>query len=87
MFFVYVIQSLDAEKKRYIGFTADIERRLSAHNSDENRGYTKGRKWKLVYFEAYLSEKDARRRERRLKDDGRARRQLINRIETSLAVS
>ena len=86
MYYVYVLQSLDSEKKQYIGYTADLRRRLRQHNSDKNSGYTRGRKWKLVYYESYLSEEDARIREKRLKADGRARRQLIARIENSLSV-
>jgi predicted GIY-YIG superfamily endonuclease len=40
--------------------------------------------WKLVYYEAYCSESDARRRERKLKDHGNAIRELKKRIGDSL---
>ena len=39
--------------------------------------------WRLVYYEAYQSEGNARRRERRLKDHGNAVRQLKQRIKDS----
>ena len=65
---------MDEEKKQYIGSTVDLKRRLAEYNSDDNKGYTRGRKWKLVYYEAYLSKRDARKREKQLKADGRARR-------------
>ncbi len=80
MYYVYLLKSTDG--KRYIGFTSDLRRRLKEHNTNSGN-YTRGRKWKLVYYEAYLSKKDALRREKALKD-GRARYQLFNRIEDSL---
>ena len=86
MFYVYLIQSVDDARRQYIGFTKDLRRRLKEHNSEASKGYTRGARWRLVYYEAYLSEADARRREKRLKADGRARRQLIARVEHSLAV-
>ena len=48
----------------YIGFSHDLRRRIDEHAGSTHRG------WKLVYYEAYYSEKDARRRKRRLKDHG-----------------
>ena len=80
MYYVYLLVSDD--NHRYIGYTGDLKRRLKEHNAAKS-GYTKGKRWHLVYYEAYASKKDAMRRERRLKD-GRARRQLINRISESL---
>ena len=84
MFYVYVLQSIDEKKDVYIGHTAHLKERVDQHNSSSNRGYTQGRNWQLVYYEAYSSAKDSKKRERRLKDDGRAKRQLLNRIEGSL---
>jgi predicted GIY-YIG superfamily endonuclease len=84
MFYVYVLKSTDEKEDVYIGHTANLKGRVDQHNSSSNRGYTKGQKWQLVYYEAYSSAKDSRRREKRLKDDGRAKRQLLNRIEGGL---
>ena len=83
MYYVYLLQSLENKDRTYIGYTADLKRRLKEHNS-KHKGYTCKEKWRLVYYESYLSEKDAREREKRLKDDGRARYQLLKRIEKSL---
>ena len=84
MYYVYILQSLDDERNIYIGHTSDLRRRVEQHNSSNNKGYTRGRNWRLVYYEAYSSEKDSRRRERRLKGDGRAKNQLMNRVRESL---
>lgn len=85
MFYVYVLLSEDEDQKTYIGYSSDLKKRLASHNSVENTGWTANRKWKLVYYEAYASEKDARVRESKLKQDGRSRYQLMNRIKKSLA--
>ena len=40
--------------------------------------------WKLVYYEAYVSESDARERERKLKQYGAGRGHLKKRIDKSI---
>ena len=80
MYYVYVIVS--DNQRPYVGYTADLRRRLQEHNDGKNKS-TRGRQWKLVYYEAYKSEKDARIRERKLKQDGRSRRFLYERIQNS----
>ncbi len=81
MYYVYVI--VNENKKLYIGRTANLKARLKSHNKGENFS-TKGHNWKLVYYEAYRSSKDAYRREKELKYHGQAKRWLKNRIFDSL---
>ena len=83
MYYVYVIA--DEEGKTYTGYTGDLEKRLKKHNSG-TENYTKGRKWRYVYYEAYLDKADAVLRERRLKSHGQGMRQLKERIKNSLQV-
>ena len=83
MWYVYV---LSCEGEIYIGFTNDVDRRLEQHNSGKNSS-TKGKLWKLAYFEAYASENDARQRERSLKSHGQSMRWLKERIVESLQIS
>ena len=82
MYYLYLLVSERGE--RYIGFTEDLRRRVEEHNRSGSK-YTKGRKWKLVYYEAYASREDAVRREKRLKHDGRSRYGLMSRVEGSIA--
>ena len=84
MFYVYVLMSKDKDAKIYIGYTKDLKQRLRCHNSLGNQGWTRRRKWILVYYESYLSDVDARKRERQLKYDGRAKRWLLERTKESL---
>ena len=83
MFYVYVLQRKEEEKRHYIGFTRDLRQRMANHQAGKACKTTKNGEWKLIYYEAYLSEKDARRRERRLKD-GRAIYHLKERIRISM---
>ena len=66
MFYVYVLLSLK-DKKFYIGFTNDVERRLKEHNSGKNISTKSRLPLKLIYYEAHLSKADAERREKYFK--------------------
>ena len=81
MYYVYVLFNEDNPKDTYVGYSSDLRKRVLQHNSDMNSS-TQGRRWKLVYYEAYLSERAARDRERKLKHDGRVKRFLFERIRS-----
>lgn len=77
MFYVYLL--LLKNKNLYTGFTANLKNRVRQHKNGE----VKSTRWflplKLVHYECYLLEEDARRREKFLKtSDGKLflRRQL-----------
>ena len=66
MFFTYILQS-QKDQSFYIGFTSNLEQRLQQHNKATS-GYTSTKKpWKVVYFETFEFETDARKRERAIK--------------------
>ena len=66
MFYVYVLKSL-RNGKLYKGFTSDLKRRIKEHNSG-NSTFTKNNgPWKLVYYEAFDSEINAKEEEKFLK--------------------
>jgi putative endonuclease len=66
MFYVYVLYSLK-DKKLYIGFTQNLKKRFSEHQSKKVFS-TKGRgPLKLIFFEGYVSQIDALRREKYFK--------------------
>ncbi len=66
MFYNYVLQS-KKNKSLYVGYTTDLRKRLKEHNQGLNRSTKPYRPWKLIYYEACLNEKDAKRRENYLK--------------------
>ena len=81
MYYVYVLKN--EERGIYIGYTADLERRIKDHNTN-HKGYTGKGDWECVYYEAYKDEADARKREKVLKDSGHKRRWLKEQIKKSL---
>jgi len=83
MFYVYVLKSIK-DGQLYIGSTKDLQKRFKEHN-DGLVGSTKTRRpFKLMYYESYAAERDARLRESRLKLRSRAFAQLKSRIMYSL---
>ncbi len=84
MFYVYLLQHSETHEI-YIGFTADLKRRVREHNAKGSKFTTrKSGQWVLRYYEAYASEKDALKRERKLKEHGSAKHKLRQRLESSL---
>ncbi|MFH1578046.1 MAG: GIY-YIG nuclease family protein [Candidatus Omnitrophota bacterium] len=75
MYYVYVLRNVKTQEL-YYGYTNDLERRLKQHNGEHER--------KPIYYEAYLSESDARGRERKLKHYGQTRIRLKQRLKESL---
>jgi putative endonuclease len=80
MYFVYVLQN--PEGRLYIGFTANLERRLQQHQEDK-AGWTRGRgPWELVLSETFTNRTEAMRRERSLKR-GKANHELRKQLAKS----
>ena len=67
MFYVYCLQSIEHSEELYFGFTSDLKKRLLEHNSGLNKSTKRYLPWKIIYYEACLSEFDAHRREKYLK--------------------
>lgn len=70
--YVYLLQS-EVNDCLYVGYTANIKRRLLEHNKGQNFSTKHNRPWKLIFFEGYLNEEDAKRREKYLKTNQGAR--------------
>ena len=85
MYYVYILKS-EKNRRLYIGYTADLKRRLHQHNSDgpSTRFTSGGRPWHLVYYEAFLNKDDATKRELALKNHGNVFGLLKKRIIRSL---
>lgn len=82
MHYVYVI--INETGELYFGSTNDLPKRFKEHNAGKSYS-TKGHAWKLVYYESYFSEADARLREKKLKQFGQSVKHLKNRLKNSLA--
>jgi len=83
MYYVYLLKSIK-HKFTYVGSTPDLVRRVSEHNN----GSVKSTKFyvplKIIYYEAYADEKDALKREQKLKHHGSVIGHLKKRLKNSL---
>lgn len=77
--FVYVLGSqTSCGYRTYVGWTLDLDRRLTEHNSGTGAKSTRGNAWSLLYAERLPTRIEAMRREWHLKRDRRLRRQLAS---------
>jgi putative endonuclease len=75
--YVYVIGCAENERYRtYVGWTLDLERRLSAHNAGKGARSTRGRQWVLLYAERHPDRRAAMSREWYLKRERKFRAEL-----------
>ena len=53
-YFVYLIGNYKFSKlTTYVGYTNNLKKRLDLHNSGKGAKFTKGRSWKIIYYEKY----------------------------------
>ena len=66
-----LFNSFKVQKKTisYVGYTNNLKKRLVLHNSSKGAKFTRGKKWKLVYFKKYDKKKIAMKEEYKLKNN------------------
>ena len=62
-YYVYMLKSKGINSVTYVGYTKNINERISLHNSGKGAKFTRGRKWKLIYKEFFRSKSKAISRE------------------------
>ena len=73
MFYVYVLKSISFPDQMYVGFTNNVEQRLTDHNAGNSPHTKKYRPWTLEFYACFKSEKTAFEFEKYLKScSGRA---------------
>ena len=82
MFYIYILKS-QKNKELYIGYTADLKKRVEEHNHGKSISTKRYLPWKLIYYEACLSISDAKRREQYLKTS-QGRRLIQRRVKDYL---
>ncbi len=78
-YIVYVLESLK-DKKRYIGLTTNLRKRVKEHNLGKSFSTKFSKPFKLIYAKLCLNFEDAKRRERYLKTTN-GRRFLAKRLQ------
>ncbi|RLC51638.1 MAG: hypothetical protein DRZ79_02460 [Candidatus Cloacimonadota bacterium] len=66
IFYTYVLYSSSTDKY-YIGYTSNIDKRLTKHNNGNSRSTKAGIPWKLVHLEKYETKTEAIKREYEIK--------------------
>jgi len=66
MYTVYILYS-ESFDRFYVGYTNDLDRRLSEHNRKKGKFTDSGIPWKLIYIETFEKKKDAMDREKLIK--------------------
>ncbi len=77
IYYVYMLLSKSVKPITYIGYTNNLKKRISLHNSGKGAKFTRGRKWKLIYKEKFKSKSKAISREYYIKNN----RVLRNKIK------
>jgi putative endonuclease len=84
MIYVYILKS-EKDNNLYIGFSKDLKSRVEAHNLGLNASTSCRKPLRLIYYEGYTDEKDARKREKFLKS-GRGHEVIYKQLENTLKI-
>ena len=75
-FYVYMLKSKSIKPITYVGYTKNLKKRISLHNSGKGAKFTRGRLWKLVFNQKYNSKKIAMIEEYKLKRNYKLRKKI-----------
>jgi len=73
-----MLKSKSVKPVTYVGYTNNLKKRISLHNSNKGAKFTRGRKWMLIYKEKFKSKKEAISREYYIKKNRKLRNSLKN---------
>tara|TARA_B100001057_G_scaffold499090_1_gene608470 strand:+ start:2597 stop:2875 length:279 start_codon:yes stop_codon:yes gene_type:complete len=77
MHFVYLIVTKKKHKFiSYVGYTNNLKKRLNLHNSSKGAKFTRGRKWRLIYFKKFENRNIALKEEFKLKKNYNLRKRI-----------
>ena len=78
VYYVYLIKTLNSNyNKSYVGYTNNLDNRISKHNANKGAKSTKGYKWELVYKKKFYTKEKALSFEYKLKRNRKERLKLI----------
>ena len=75
-YYVYMLRSKGIKSVTYVGYTNNLQKRISLHNSGIGAKFTRGRKWILIYKEKFKSKKEAISREYYIKKNRSLRKKI-----------
>ena len=71
-YFVYMLISIK-KNITYVGYTSNLKKRIELHNNGKGAKFTRGRKWKLIFFEKHSTKNEAISREYYIKKNRKYR--------------
>ena len=78
VYYVYLIKTLIGFiNKSYVGYTNDLPARINKHNNNLGAKSTKGYKWKIIFFEKFISKNKALSFEYSLKKNRVKRKEIL----------
>ena len=77
-YYVYMLKSKSIKPITYVGYTKNLKKRITLHNSGKGAKFTRGRKWILIYKELFKTKKEAISREYYIKSNRILRNKLKN---------
>ncbi len=80
-FYVYMLKSLGKKPVTYVGYTSNLNERITLHNNAKGAKFTRGRKWKLIYKEKFRSKNEAISREYYIKKHRTLRNKIKNKYK------
>ena len=76
-FYVYMLLSKFKHRYySYVGYTNNINKRITDHNSSKGAKYTRGKKWVIIYKKEYITKSLAMKNEYKLKKDRNLRKKI-----------
>ncbi len=76
----YIVYLLVSRSKSrwisYVGYTNNINKRISLHNNGKGAKFTRGKKWEIIYQKRYKNKSQAMREEYKLKNNRIKRNKL-----------
>ena len=78
IYYVYMLKSRSVKPVTYVGYTNNLKKRISLHNTGKGAKFTRGRKWMLIYKEKFKSKKEAIFREYYIKNNRSLRNKIKN---------
>ena len=81
IYYVYMLKSKGIKSVTYVGYTNNLKKRISLHNSGKGAKFTRGRKWQLIFKEKYNTKKEAISREYYIKKNKNLRKKIKESIK------
>ena len=76
----YIVYLLVSKSKSrwisYVGYTNNINKRISLHNNGKGAKFTRGKKWEIIYQKRYKNKSQAMKEEYKLKNNRIKRNKL-----------